>query len=103
MATEKQAYKMIEARYHINRAADHCLVGYWRSQVGVTDDYHINTIIESLMTAADYLGFDLVKRQTVDDKALEMHFSDGAIPAVTDDPGFDGRDNSSIEDNLWSR
>lgn len=58
--------------------------------------------IEVFKKAAETLGFDLVKRPAVDEAALEMHFSDGALP-VTDKPGFDARDNSSIDDNVWSR
>jgi hypothetical protein len=58
--------------------------------------------IADMTNAAAALGFDLVKRPAVDEAALEMHFSDGALP-VTSEPGFDSRDNSSIDDNVWSR
>lgn len=77
--------------------------------MSLADAYKSNTpsvwmdaAITDFKKAAEMLGFDLVKRPAVDESALSMHFSDGALP-VTDKPGFDGRDNSSIDDNVWSR
>lgn len=90
------------AHYQAELALQHLAVAKWGSGP-LTRGVHLEYAEQHLAKCAASLGFDLVKRQTVDDKALEMHFSDGAIPAVTDKPGFDGRDNSSIEDNLWSR
>jgi len=89
------------AHYQAELALQHLAVSKW-FLTSAQRSTHLRYAEEHLAKCAASLGFDLVPRQTVDEKALEMHFSDGALP-VTDKPGFDGRDNSSIDDNVWSR
>lgn len=89
------------AHYQAELALQHLAVAKW-SFAGPMRRDHTRYAEEHFAKAAAALGFDLVKRPAVDEAALEMHFSDGALP-VTDKPGFDGRDNSSIDDNVWSR
>jgi len=61
--------------------------------------------IDLIKEAAERLGFDLVPRKSA--AILHAEAIAGVTAeepaAVTAEPGFDGRDNTSIEDNIWSR
>lgn len=91
-----------EAVYQCGEAFEHLSVAKWAASRSEKEDFHRRIAVEHIAKCIEALGFDLVKRQPVDEKALEMHFSDGAIPAVTEAPGFDGR-APVIADNEWSR
>lgn len=107
---------LFTAYHRVRDAADHLLLAAWTND-GHGQNWHHNYAIERLTAAAGVLGYDMIKRQPVTPEAPAVSETDAAVrdvlratadagymraadyvalnqepPAVTGQPGFDGRD-----------
>jgi len=112
----KHGTTIFTAHYRAQDAASHLLLAAWAKDVH-GQNWHHTYAIERLTAAADVLGYDLVKRQPEAPVEPALSETDAAVrdllratadagymraadyvainedpPAVTDQPGFDGRD-----------